>query len=512
MMALEYLVVFLVGLLIGLAYLFLEKGRAGKSRSQAQKEVEVVLRKAQEEAQQKADEILRSAREQVSRQRSEWSREERKLKHSLKNQERRLFQKEESLAQKQKQIDAQLRVVAEREQSCAQREKDLVEKAEEAKGKLEKVAQLTREEARRLLLDEVDKELILERARRVKQMEEEIRREAEVKAKEIVTLAVQKCAVETATEASVSVVGLPSDDMKGRLIGKEGRNIRAFEQLTGVDLIVDDTPEAVVLSCFDPVRREVARLALEKLIADGRIHPARIEEMVGKSRLEVERRMLEEGESAALELGITDMHPEILKLLGRLHFRTSYGQNVLRSCVEAAQLSANLAAELGLDVELAKRAAFLHDLGKSLSHEVQGPHALIGAEIAAKYGEPKGIVHAVAAHHGDVEPQTAEAVVVQVADAISAARPGARKDTVENYVQRMRQLEGIAESFEGVEKCFAIQAGRELRILINPDSLDDAEATLLCRQIAKKVEQEHQYPGQIKVMVIRETRAIEYAR
>lgn len=503
---------FLFGLAIGLSFHFISMKKRKVRREREKREAENIIEIARREAQEKAHKIIQSAKEQARKVQSEFEREERKLRSSLRNQERKLYQKEEHLNQRLKAIEKQTKQLERKEQELMEREKKVNEEQAMIIKTLEEIARMNSAEARRMLLDEIDKDLRLEKAKLIREVEEETRRVAEMKAKEIVTLAVQKCAVETAADTSVSVVMLPHDEMKGRLIGKEGRNIRTFEMLTGVDLIVDDTPEAVVLSCFDPVRREMARLALEKLIADGRIHPARIEEMVEKAKLEVEQRILEEGENAVLQLGITDMHTEIVKLLGKLHFRTSYGQNVLRSCIEAAHLSRNLAAELGLDEELAKRAALLHDLGKAVSQEMQGPHALIGAEIAARYNEPKGVVHAIAAHHGDVEPQTAEAVIVQVADAISAARPGARKDTLENYVQRMRHLESIAEGFPGVEKCYAIQAGRELRIIVNPDSVDDAEIPLLCREVAKKIEKEHQYPGQIKVTVIRELRAVEYAR
>ncbi|MFY9213865.1 MAG: ribonuclease Y [Tissierellaceae bacterium] len=377
---------------------------------------------------------------------------------------------------------------------------------------LEKLSGLTSEEAKTILLDGVKREISHETAVMIKEMEQQAKLEAEKNAKEIITMAIQRCAADHVAETTVTVVSLPNDEMKGRIIGREGRNIRTLETLTGIDLIIDDTPEAVVLSGFDPIRREIARIALEKLIVDGRIHPARIEEMVDKAKKEVENIIKEEGEQAAFETGIHNLHPEIIKLLGRLRYRTSYGQNVLKHSIEVSHLAGLMASELGADVRLAKRAGLLHDLGKAVDHEVEGPHVDIGVDLARKHRESKEVVHAIAAHHGDIEPTTIEAVLVQAADAISAARPGARRETLEAYIKRLEKLEEIANSIRGVDKSYAIQAGREIRILVKPDEVDESQTVHTAREIVKKIESELDYPGQIKVNVIRETRAIEYAK
>lgn len=377
---------------------------------------------------------------------------------------------------------------------------------------LERLSGLTSDEAKELLLNDIKKEIAHESALFVKEMENKTKEESEKRAREIISCAIQKCAADHVAESTVTVVALPNDEMKGRIIGREGRNIRTLETLTGIDLIIDDTPEAVVLSGFDPIRREIARIALEKLIVDGRIHPARIEEMVEKAKKEVDNVIREEGEQAAFDTGIHGLHPELIKLLGRLKFRTSYGQNVLRHSIEVAHLAGVMAAELGADIRVAKRAGLLHDIGKAVDHEVEGPHVDIGVDLARRYKESREILHCIAAHHGDIEPNTVEAVLVQAADAISAARPGARRETLEAYIKRLEKLEEIANSFDGIEKSYAIQAGRELRIMVKPEDVGDDEIILTAREIVKRIEAELDYPGQIKVNVIRETRAIEYAK
>ena len=379
-------------------------------------------------------------------------------------------------------------------------------------GELERLSGLSTEDAKKELLQSVEEEVKHETAMLIKDLEQQAKEEADKKAREIISLAIQRCAADHVAETTVSVVALPNDEMKGRIIGREGRNIRTLETLTGIDLIIDDTPEAVIISGFDPVRREVARVALEKLINDGRIHPSRIEEMVEKAQKEVEQKIKEAGEQATFAVGVHGLHPELIKLLGRLKYRTSYGQNVLNHSVEVAHLAGLMASELGVDVVLAKRAGLLHDIGKAIDHEMEGSHVEIGMEIAKKYRESELVLNAIMAHHGDVEPKSVEAVLVAAADAVSAARPGARRETLESYLKRLTRLEEISESFEGVEKCFAVQAGREIRIMVKPDQIDDATSILLARDIAKKIEAEMEYPGQIKVVIIRETRAVDYAK
>ncbi len=476
-----------------------------------------------ERMQREAEEKLRDAevkirdanllvREELQRERDRLEREYRERREELLRWERRLSQREEQIDRKMVQLEEREQVLKMEEQ----RIQDLVKEAEEIRRKaqeeLERIAELTPEQAKQIVLAKVEEELQAEIARRIHEVEEQIRQEAEERAKKIIVTAMQRCAVEVASEMTVATVSLPSEEMKGRIIGREGRNIRTFELLTGVDLIVDDTPEAVVISCFDPIRREIARMALEMLIADGRIHPARIEEVVEKARQEMEQRILQAGQEAAREAGVDSLPEGLLKLLGRLKFRTSYGQNVLDHSVEVAYLAGMMADELKANSKIARRAGLLHDIGKALDHHIEGSHIEIGVEVLRRYGEPEEVIHAVAAHHGDIQPQTVEAVLVLIADALSASRPGARRESFEAYIRRLEQLESIAKSFAGVDKAYVIQAGREVRVIVKPDQVDDIMATKLAKDIATKIQQETQFPGQIKVTVIREVRAVEYAR
>ncbi len=471
-----------------------------------------ILEEAQKEGEAKKREALLEAKEEIHLIRSEAERENRERRTELQRLERRLLQKEETLDRKLESLEKREDTLLKKDQEIAQSKAKLDELLQKQTAELEHISGLATEEARELLLNKIKDEVKHDAALMIKEIESQAREEAEKKAREIVVQAIQKCTVDIVTETTVSVVALPNDEMKGRIIGREGRNIRALETLTGVDLIIDDTPEAVILSGFDPIRRETARIALEKLIADGRIHPARIEEMVDKAQREIEQKIREEGEQAAFEVGVPNLHPELIKLLGRLKFRTSYGQNVLKHSLEVAYLAGTIAAELNADVQLAKRAGLLHDIGKAVDHEVEGPHVTIGADLARKYRENPEVIHCILAHHGDQEPETVEAVLIQAADAISAARPGARRETLETYLRRLKKLEEIAESFEGVEKSHAIQAGREIRIMVKPEQIDDLQASQLAREIVEKIEEELEYPGQIKVVVIRETRNVEYAK
>lgn len=474
----------------------------------ARKESETIRKEADLEAKEQIFQRTKQMEKEAQRKRSEADR----IEGRLRNKERTLDQKiesferrEKSLSDKEKSIDSKLERIGNRERDLAQQEEVLRRKAEEISG-------YTAEEARRYLLESLEQEVRQESAAVLRRVENETKEIAQRKARQVITLAIQKCATEQVTESTCSVLTIPSEDMKGRIIGREGRNIRALEAATGVNLIVDDTPEAIVLSCFDPLRREIARLSLEKLLGDGRIHPARIEDVVKKTEKELLEHLRQEGEQVALELGIPDLHPELIKLLGRLKFRTSYGQNILMHVQEVAHLCATLAAEVGADVILAKRAGLLHDIGKAVTHEVEGTHALIGAELCKRYGESAPVVHAVAAHHNEEDPRTLVAVLVQAADALSASRPGARRESLESYIKRLEKLEEIANSFAGVEKTYALQAGRELRIMVEPERINDNEAAVLARDITKRIEAEVQYPGQIKVTVLREKRIVEYAK
>ena len=499
----------LSGFLVGYAY------RRNIAEAKVAK-AEDAVKKLYDDAQRKAEEIKKEkileAKEEVFKIRSEAERENRERRGEVQRNERRIFQREEILDKKADSLDKREAAIANRETEIDNAEASIKALYDQQIHELEKISGLSMEDARNMLLANVERETRHEAAILIRDIESKTKEEADKRARNIITLAIQRCAADHVAEATVSVVALPNDDMKGRIIGREGRNIRALETATGVDLIIDDTPEAVILSGFDPVRREVARIALEKLILDGRIHPARIEEMVEKARKEVDTSIREAGEAAVLEVGVNGLHHEVVRYLGRMKYRTSYGQNVLKHSIEVAHLAGIMAAELGANVALAKRAGLLHDLGKSIDHEVEGSHAQIGADLAKKYRENNAIIHAIMAHHGDVEPQTVEAILVQAADAISAARPGARRETLESYIKRLEKLEEIANSFEGVDTSFAIQAGREIRIIVKPDRVSDNDAVILAKDIAKRIEAELEYPGQIKVSVIRETRTVDYAK
>jgi ribonuclease Y len=478
----------------------------------AEQAAERIVEEAEKEAEAARREILLEAKEEAHRLRTEIEQESRARRAELQRSERRLFQKEESLDRKGEAIERKEEAINRREKELDDIRNELTEVYEEQRAELERLSGLSSDEARELLLKNIEDELRHESAIMIRDIEAQTKEEADRKAREIIATAIQRYAADHVAETSVSVVALPNDEMKGRIIGREGRNIRALETLTGVDLIIDDTPEAVILSAFDPVRREVAKIALEKLINDGRIHPARIEEMVEKAQKEVDNIIKEEGEGAAIEVGVHGLNPDLIRLLGRLKFRSSFGQNVLKHSIEVAYLAAGMAAELGANVMVAKRAGLLHDIGKAVDHEVEGPHVQIGVDIARKYKESPEVIHAIAAHHGDEDACTIEAVLVQAADAVSAARPGARRETLEAYMKRLAKLEEVADSFEGVEKSFAIQAGREIRIMVKPDRIDDLAAVRLARDIVSKIEKELDYPGQIRVTVIRETRVVDYAK
>ena len=457
-------------------------------------------------------EALLEAKEENLRAKNELEKETKERRAELQKYERRVLSKEESIEKKTNALEQRESHITAKENALAKREQEIHELHEQRVRELERISGLTSEQAKEYLLQAVEEDVKHDTAKLVKELETKAKEEAGKKAKEYVVNAIQKCAVDHVAESTISVVALPNDEMKGRIIGREGRNIRTLETMTGVELIIDDTPEAVVLSGFDPIRREIARIALEKLIVDGRIHPARIEEMIEKARKEVETTIREEGEAAVLEVGLTGIHPELVRLLGRMKFRTSYGQNALKHSIEVAQLAGALAGEIGLDVRMAKRAGLLHDIGKSIDHEVEGSHIQIGADLCRKYKESPTVINAVESHHGDVEPATLIACLVQAADAVSASRPGARRETLETYTSRLKQLEDIADKYKGVEKSFAIQAGREIRVMVVPEQVSDADMVLMARDIAKQIEFELEYPGQIKVNVIRESRVTDYAK
>ena len=478
----------------------------------AEEKARNIIDEALKTAETKKREALLEAKEESLKTKNELEKETRERRNELQTYEKRVLAKEESVDRKADVIERKEAEYTAKEAELRKKEKKVDELHDQGVQELERISGLTSEQAKDYLLKSVEDEVKIDTAKLYKELESKAKEDAAKKAKEYVVTAIQKCAVDHVSETTISVVQLPSDEMKGRIIGREGRNIRTLETLTGVDLIIDDTPEAVVLSAFDPIRREVARIALEKLIVDGRIHPARIEEMVEKAQREVESMIREEGENAALEVGVHGIHPELIRLLGRMKFRSSYGQNALKHSIEVAQLSGLLAAEVGTDVRMAKRAGLLHDIGKSIDHEVEGSHIQIGVDLCRKYKESALVINAVEAHHGDVEPESLIACIVQAADAISAARPGARRETLETYTNRLKQLEDITNSFKGVDKSFAIQAGREVRIMVLPDHVNDADMVLLARDISKQIEAELEYPGQIKVNVIRESRVVDYAK
>lgn len=498
-----------IGAFVGYIY---RRNVAEAKVGRAEESVKKLVTDAQRKAEAVKKETVLEAKEEIHTLRTEFDRESKERRSEIQRIERRLAQREETLDKKMASVESKDEQINKKLKEVSKRKEDIDQMFADQVVQLEKISGMTIDEAKSLLLEKVEQETRRDMAVYVRDIEYKAKEEADKKSREIIANAIQKYAADHVAENTVSVVSLPNDEMKGRIIGREGRNIRALETATGIDLIIDDTPEAVILSGFDPIRREVARIALEKLIIDGRIHPARIEEMVKKARKEVDKEIRDAGEQAAFDTGIHNLHPEIIKLLGRLKYRTSYGQNVLKHSLEVAHLSAVMAAELGANVKLAKRGGLLHDIGKAVDHEVEGPHIQIGADLAKKYRESNDVIHCIQAHHGDIEAQTVEAVLVQSADAISAARPGARRETLENYIKRLEALEEIANSFAGVEKCYAIQAGREVRILVKPEDVDDAGMHLMAKDIVKKIEKDLDYPGQIKVNVIRETRSIDFAK
>ena len=505
--------VFLISAVIFTALgMYVRKKIAESKMESAENEAKRIIELASKEAENKKKEEIFKAKEEIINARKDLDQEIRETRGEVQSQERRLIQKEENLERKQDVVERKEKDLEKRYEELNQKKQELSEIFNRQMSELQRISGLTKEEAKAQLLNEMEKQLTSEKATLLKEMQSKLKDEAEKSAKEVIGYAIQKCAADHTSETTVSIVSLPNDDMKGRIIGREGRNIKALETLTGIDLIIDDTPEAVVISGFDPLRREVAKIALEKLIDDGRIHPAKIEEMVEKAKEEVANTIKEEGERAVLETGVVGLHPDLVKLIGKLKYRTSYGQNVLNHSIEVSNLARIMAEELGLDAKLTRRAGLLHDIGKALDHDMEGTHVELGVEILKKYKENELVINAVQAHHGDVEPKTIEAVLVQAADAISASRPGARRETLEAYIKRLQELESIADSFEGVEKSFAIQAGREIRIIVKPEKISDDEMTIMARDIAKRIESEMEYPGQIKVNVVRETRVIDYAK
>lgn len=508
-----YIAIFLISAVLFFLVGYTVRKKTAESKiNAAETEAKRIIESATKEAESRKKEEILKAKEEIMNSRKELDDEIKERRSEVQLQERRLVQKEENLENKLEQLEQKETKLEEKNKELDAKKAEANELVEKQIQELQRISRLSAEEAKQYLLAEVEKSIVVEKAEVIRRLDEEAREKAQKNAREVIGYAIQKCAADHTSETTVSIVSLPSDEMKGRIIGREGRNIKTLETLTGIDLIIDDTPEAVVISGFDPLRREVAKIALEKLIDDGRIHPAKIEEMVEKAKEEVSAIIKEEGERAIMEAGVIGLHPDLVKLIGKLKYRTSYGQNVLNHSIEVSNLARIMADELGLDTKIARRAGLLHDIGKALDHDMEGTHVEIGVEVLKKYKENPIVINAVEAHHGDVEPQSIEAVLVQAADAISASRPGARRETLENYIKRLQNLEGIADSFDGVEKSFAIQAGREIRVLVKPEKISDDEMVVLSRDIAKRIEDEMEYPGQIKVNAIRETRVVDYAK
>jgi len=505
--------IFLISAVVFFFIGFVVRKKIAESKLEgAEAEAKRILESAKKEAETKKKEEIFKAKEEIMNSRKELDDEIKERRSEVQLQERRILQKEENLENKMEQLEQRDKNLQKKDEEVEARKAEIEAIIAKQTDELQRISRLSVEEAKQYLLSEVEKSIVTEKADLIRRLDEEAKEKAQKNAQEVIGYAIQKCAADHTSETTVSIVSLPNDDMKGRIIGREGRNIKTLETLTGIDLIIDDTPEAVVISGFDPLRREVAKIALEKLLDDGRIHPAKIEEMVEKAKEEVSAIIKEEGERAVMEAGVIGLHPDIVKLLGKLKYRTSYGQNVLNHSIEVSNLARIMADELGLDTKLARRAGLLHDIGKALDHDMEGTHVQIGVDILTKYKENPIVINAVEAHHGDVEPQSIEAVLVQAADAISASRPGARRETLENYIKRLQNLEGIADSFEGVDKSFAIQAGREIRVLVKPEKVSDDQMVVMSRDIAQRIENEMEYPGQIKVNVIRESRVIDYAK